>query len=213
VAIIGILAALLFPVAQNMINNGRAAKDVNNLRAIGTGIMLYAQDNNMKLPPMSDRPWTYKFWSFYVAPYAGQPSPFQVIAGVPYTTGIFRCPGGWRPHWISDYGANNFVFSDQGKQMPLTRIPKPTSTILLANVGGGTDPLGKQYGFFLNAWGQTRSDPTPQSPDGQWPAFIWNGESTFHALFADGAVRSISKDDFRQNYKTYLTTWPLWDGL
>jgi len=213
VAIIGVLAAIMAPVARNMINNGRAAKDVNNLRAIGAGIMLYAQDNKMRLPPLSDTPWKAKFWSGYVAPYCGQPSPAKVVAGVPYTTGIFRCPGGWRPHHVSDYGANNFVFSDQGKKVPLSRIPKPSSTLLLANVGGAPNPLGKQYGFFLNAYLQNRSDPTSPAPNGQWPAFIWNGESTFHSLFADGAVRSISKDDFRQNYKTYLGTQPLWIGL
>ena len=209
VAIIGVLAAVMVPVARNMINNGRAAKDVNNLRAIGAGIMLYAQDNNMKLPPMSPSPWTWPFWSFLVAPYCGQPSPNEVIAGVPYTTGVFRCPGGWKPHWISDYAANNFVFSDQGKQMPLARIPNPSSTLLVANEG---TPASKQYGWFLNAWTQyALPDPSVSAP--QWPAFIWNGETAFHALFADGAVRSISKDDFRQNYKTYLGARPLWNGL
>lgn len=214
VAIIGVLAAIMVPVARNMINNGRAAKDVNNLRAIGAGFMLYAQDNDMKLPPMSRVEWEWPFWSFLVAPYAGQPSPNEVISGVPYCTGIFRCPGGWKPHWISDYGANHFVLAWYDKKMPLARIPKPSSTILVANVGGGTDPLGKQYGFFLNPWNQySLPDPTSPAPNGQWPAFIWNGETTFHALFVDGAVKSISKDDFRQNYKTYLGTKKLWDGL
>lgn len=211
VAIIGILAALMVPVAGNMINNGRAAKDVSNLRAIGVGFMLYAQDNDMKLPPMSADQWTSPFWSFLVAPYAGQPSPNEVISGVPYCTGIFRCPGGWKPHWISDYAANHFVLAWYGKKMPLARIPKPSSTILLANAA---TTAGKQYSWFLNPWGQySLPDVASSTSDGSWPVFIWNNNTAFHALFVDGAVKSISKDDFRQNYKTYLGTWPLWDDI
>jgi prepilin-type N-terminal cleavage/methylation domain-containing protein len=219
VAIIGVLAAIMVPVARNFIQNGRSAKDVNNLRAIGTGFMLYAQEHHMKLPPIrpyNTNSWKGPYYSELVSPYLGQPSPCKNINGMVQTYGPWRCPGGWAPHNISDYAVNNFVLSDQGKKMPLSRIPKPSSTILLANAGGTNPqfPSGKQYSWFLNAWNQySLPDPTSPAPNGEWPVFIWNGETTFHALFVDGGVKSISKDDFRQNYKTYLGTWPLWDGL
>jgi hypothetical protein len=211
VAIIGVLAAIMVPVAQKMRMSGLAAKDVSNLRQIGGGFMLYAQDNDMKLPPMSVTQWKSPFFSDRIAPYLGQVNVSKNINGLVQTYGVWRCPGPWGPHHVSDYGANHFVLAWFDKKMPLARIPAPSSTILLANVGS---PAAKQYGFFLNPWNQfALPDPTSPAPDGQWPAFIWNGETAFHALFVDGAVRSISKDDFRQNYKTYLGTWPLWDGL
>lgn len=219
VAIIGILAALLVPTAQKMTMNGLAVKDTSNLRQIGGGFMLYAQDNDMKLPPIrpyNTNGWFGPFYSELVSPYLGQPSPCKNINGMVQTYGPWRCPGGWAPHYISDYAVNNFVLSDLGQQMPLTRIPKPSSTILLANAGGTAPqfPSGKQYSWFLNAWGQFSLPDAGTSPtDGSWPVFIWNGGTAFHALFADGSVKSISKDDFRQNYKTYLGTWPLWDGM
>jgi prepilin-type N-terminal cleavage/methylation domain-containing protein len=67
IAIIAILAAILFPVLGAA--NGRAQKMVclNNLKQVGTGIRLYADENNDTLPTIvvtNGMPWSYQ-WRFF----------------------------------------------------------------------------------------------------------------------------------------------------
>jgi len=50
VAIIGVLACMLFPVISAVQRNARSAACVSNLRQLGAGVFLYANDNNNLLP-------------------------------------------------------------------------------------------------------------------------------------------------------------------
>jgi prepilin-type N-terminal cleavage/methylation domain-containing protein len=50
IVMIGVLAALLFPLATNMRKNASSAISVSNLRQIGASIVSYANDNNTMLP-------------------------------------------------------------------------------------------------------------------------------------------------------------------
>jgi prepilin-type processing-associated H-X9-DG protein len=52
VAIIGILAALIFPVYQRIQAGGQAAACLSNLRQIGAGLNAYLNDNSMKMPTL-----------------------------------------------------------------------------------------------------------------------------------------------------------------
>src|SRR5438128_6726307 len=51
IAIIAILAAILFPVFARAREQARKASCLSNLRQIGTGILMYAQDFDDVLPP------------------------------------------------------------------------------------------------------------------------------------------------------------------
>jgi prepilin-type N-terminal cleavage/methylation domain-containing protein/prepilin-type processing-associated H-X9-DG protein len=50
IGIVAVLAALLFPVATGMIGKSHSTHCLSNLRAIGQGIHLYANDNNGDYP-------------------------------------------------------------------------------------------------------------------------------------------------------------------
>ena len=50
IAIIAILAALLLPALSGAKNKGKATQCINNLREIGVGLRLWANDNNEKFP-------------------------------------------------------------------------------------------------------------------------------------------------------------------
>lgn len=60
IAIIGILAAILIPVVGSVRESARASLCVSNLRQIGQGMELYANDNNGVAPPPA-------FWGTPVA--------------------------------------------------------------------------------------------------------------------------------------------------
>ncbi|MEO6036253.1 MAG: type II secretion system protein [Verrucomicrobiota bacterium] len=55
VAIIGILAALLFPVLSKAKEAGRGTACLNNLHQIGLALQIYVSDNNNRLPIMRDK--------------------------------------------------------------------------------------------------------------------------------------------------------------
>jgi prepilin-type N-terminal cleavage/methylation domain-containing protein/prepilin-type processing-associated H-X9-DG protein len=105
VAIIAILIAISFPVYQSVLAHARSVVCLGNLRQIGTGILLYAQDNNGRFPPLmspgsTEGTWwtTYHSWDYTIKPYLGLPpdQPSQ----------IFRCPSDPRPY---DLGNGNYA--------------------------------------------------------------------------------------------------------
>ncbi|MEI6339525.1 MAG: H-X9-DG-CTERM domain-containing protein [Verrucomicrobiota bacterium] len=51
VGILGLLVALSVPAMKGMVEKGQRVRCMANLRQLGAGIMLYAADNNGRLPP------------------------------------------------------------------------------------------------------------------------------------------------------------------
>ncbi len=92
IAIISILASLLLPALSKAKNKAQKIKCVNNLRQIGLGLILYADDSADTLPgvgatPSDPRPWV--MYKRLIKPYVGlnntnNPSTNDLI---------FRCPG------------------------------------------------------------------------------------------------------------------------
>lgn len=90
VSVVGLLAALLFPVVGNARNSANTAKCASNLRQLGAAIFAYAQDNNGKLPEaIFDQSRQFDYWRRSLLVYAGLPSP-----GDPYVwqTPFWTCP-------------------------------------------------------------------------------------------------------------------------
>jgi prepilin-type N-terminal cleavage/methylation domain-containing protein len=72
IAIIAILAAILFPVFARAREQARKASCLSNLRQIGTGILMYAQDYDETLPPPrvgTEGTLTHFGWADLVFPY------------------------------------------------------------------------------------------------------------------------------------------------
>lgn len=88
VAIVGLLAALLFPAADGMLRKARAAKCSSNLRAQGAGILGYANDNRGYLPLASQSGGIVAFRQ--IAPYVSVESANPLFVAYDYP--IFMCP-------------------------------------------------------------------------------------------------------------------------
>lgn len=87
IAIIGMLASLLFPSLKQMRERARSIDCVNNLRQLGQAVQLYAGENSQKLPlvePIPTRP---------VHPEAPLPSLISnLLSYVQGNVAVFRCP-------------------------------------------------------------------------------------------------------------------------
>jgi prepilin-type N-terminal cleavage/methylation domain-containing protein/prepilin-type processing-associated H-X9-DG protein len=198
VAIISLLAAILFPVFARARENARRASCMSNMKQIGLGIMQYVQDYDEKYPFMSSD----AIEGF--ASYVGQ--PYNLWRQIyPYTKSwqIITCPsaipstGGSAPFGINstDYFINGVIIQiNQGFSM--AAISQPSSRILIDE--------------YVNATNTAYLRPVatnPASPSGFFQ--YWSANSGYNnqhfggsnLLFADGHVKwrlqsSICASDF-----------------
>jgi prepilin-type N-terminal cleavage/methylation domain-containing protein/prepilin-type processing-associated H-X9-DG protein len=111
IAIIAILAAILFPVFAQARDQARQTTCLNNLKQLGTGLMMYAQDYDENFPswPFTTKPnllsspifrdWGYSTWVYALMPYVKNNQ-------------IFACPNGPKT------GAN-FLLGPAGGKFPI----------------------------------------------------------------------------------------------
>lgn len=133
VAIIILLAAILFPVFARARENARRAGCLSNLKQLGLGIMMYSQDYDETYP------YTYRGdhrWVNDILPYVKNKQ-------------VFRCPSGetlagWDGpntlHYYTRYGMNNdFGTSSNTAPDPvkLAAIRRPAELILLIDTAPG----------------------------------------------------------------------------
>jgi prepilin-type N-terminal cleavage/methylation domain-containing protein len=121
IAIIAILAAILFPVFAQARGKARGAACLSNGKQMATGLMMYAQDYDERLP----RVWTPKFgvnngardWKDDIQPYVKN-------------WDVYRCPS--RNAQYPGYGYNVWFATDTGITLPA--IEFVSKQILVADV-------------------------------------------------------------------------------
>jgi prepilin-type N-terminal cleavage/methylation domain-containing protein/prepilin-type processing-associated H-X9-DG protein len=116
VAIIGILAAFLFPVFAQAREKARQASCLSNLKQIGLASMMYRQDYDELYPP-----------GFYVGP----PTQWFFTLVEPYMKdlpagGIRSCPSAKTRNWALSY-------NDQLQFQSEAAVPRATDTLLVAD--------------------------------------------------------------------------------
>lgn len=180
IAIIAILAAILLPVLGAAQAKGQRTVCLNNLKQIGTGIHLYADENSDTLPGISltnDMPWSYQ-WRFFkelTKSYdglSGTSSPQDKLFACPsdtfyylnmlgsplFTTGMYQTNwSDFSSYWFSrlnlvqDAGGNNYSGIAGVK---ISSLHQTTRTLMVAD----------QPACFGYSWHQKVSRPNP-GPD------------------------------------------------
>jgi prepilin-type N-terminal cleavage/methylation domain-containing protein/prepilin-type processing-associated H-X9-DG protein len=93
IAIIAVLAALLFPAIAGMQERGKSTQDMSNLRQIGTATQLYLNDNDNNFYPattiwMSElNPKYVGTWKIFLSPFDHR-SASEVAANAPVSYGL-----------------------------------------------------------------------------------------------------------------------------
>jgi len=95
IAIIAILAAILFPVFAQAREKARQASCLSNERQIGNAILMYAQDHGETLPPASVSLPGMTLptgWVNLVDPYVRSGAPARTEEAIGKAYGVFTCP-------------------------------------------------------------------------------------------------------------------------
>lgn len=131
VAIISILASILFPVFARARKNARRASCQSNLKQIGLGVMMYAQDNDERYPFGGT---TLAIWTEVISPYTSHYSA---------RTQLYRCPsssltilgGNFSDFQYGNYAANVAVLTPGSVATPvslsLAAMPSPAGTYMI----------------------------------------------------------------------------------
>jgi prepilin-type N-terminal cleavage/methylation domain-containing protein/prepilin-type processing-associated H-X9-DG protein len=121
IAIIAILAALLFPVLSAAKARGQETTCLNNLKQMGTGFLIYSDDNGFKFidnAPLAVLPAISNNWSLGNMTYPTQATNAALLKQgelFPYTaeTALYRCPAdtsqtGGTPN-VRSYSMNGWI--------------------------------------------------------------------------------------------------------
>jgi prepilin-type N-terminal cleavage/methylation domain-containing protein/prepilin-type processing-associated H-X9-DG protein len=131
IAIIAILAAILFPVFAKARERATRTACLNQMKQIGTALMMYGSDYDDKLPPRGNGNGVVNF----VDNAAAEPNFLGSLVPMLGTTEIFACPTalpdanpGFRPYKKNDtsYFGNAVVMGRL-----LTRVPNPSGIVYL----------------------------------------------------------------------------------
>jgi prepilin-type N-terminal cleavage/methylation domain-containing protein/prepilin-type processing-associated H-X9-DG protein len=208
IAIIAILAAILFPVFAQAREKARQAACMNNLKQIGTGLMMYAQDYDEAFP-LNDYTgagysgWAWAHWMTETQPYLKNTNLFQCPSSPGPSFSTQRSPNypqGIRVAHYHGYGANTTIL---GATMASLGRPADLPFIADSTVGvwnGFNDSNGPRWKRVYNANHHNTSTmwngayAGPQTPD---PRYTRHHNGVM-IVFADGHVK------FMQQSKLWL---------
>ncbi len=182
IAIIAILAAILFPAFARARENARKASCQSNLKQIGLGFTQYLQDYDERYPPM----YGSSVWSKNLLPYIK-------------STQVFGCPSndvsdqfmpGSNNEIPASYGINprivrgDFMFSP-GTDYPyrMAAMNSPSQKILVGDTGSGDVGVGWYDWYHNNKWAEVANNG-------------FKGHlGTGNFLFADGHVKAMKLEN------------------
>lgn len=174
VAVIAILAAILFPVFSRAREMARKATCASNIKQLCLGLMMYAQDHDERLCPQGYyTPITQVppggWWFTIPAQGVGLWFWQQIAESYVKSYGISRCPssliGEGTPPLRGHYGANAHLVNPSwgqtgdGNRPPyfLAEIPRPSETYLVFDCGAdqmsyryATQPAATKY--YIPGW-------------------------------------------------------------
>lgn len=192
IAIIAILAGLLLPSLGRAKAKGRQASCLSNLRQIGLGLRMYADDQEGLLPTTTHGGSTNASWIFQLAPYVGKVDRIRLCPADPKREQRLAAQA-------SSYTQNEYLFVDLvdpfggvlESYRKLDALPKPSQTMLTFEI---SDAAGvNTYNDHTHSrnwhlgWSSVTADIQPDR----------HGSSANY-LFADGHVENIPAARLKQ---------------
>lgn len=217
-SIIGLLAAVLFPVFASAREQARKVTCLSNLRQIGLGIMQYVQDNDERYPQAfsaGDQNGEGGYsWQVAVSPYINKD-----IAST-----VWQCPDS--SDQFHGYGAHQDVFVGNPvgatiikSPYSLSDISTPSDTIMLAEKGD--DPgvnanppviFKTDKGSFVGPGGSdvsvSASNDNDNGSGSSHPRYRHSGNMVCNVVFFDGRAKGMHKGTITYGTNIYVPGVP-----
>ncbi|HOJ19899.1 MAG TPA: DUF1559 domain-containing protein [Armatimonadota bacterium] len=196
IAIIAILAAILFPVFAQARENARKSNCQSNLKQIGTGILMYAQDYDEVLPPsylyLDSAKTQLAWWEDLLQPYVKN---YNVMACPSDSDGVYANlrPAGTANPLKFSYAANGHgggsgirPMGGAGTSCSLSQIQTVSNLILIGETRSTSTGGGKEW------WSVDHADAYAADGVGLIDRRHSSGSNW---LFADGHVKFLKKTE------------------
>ena len=194
IAIVAILAAILFPVFASAKLAAKKTQDASNMRQLGLGIKLYADQYDGEMPRTNHTAEAQEdCWVSLLRPYLGNTDRIRVCPADP--KGEQRLAEGG-----TSYTMNSYVsVPGPGAFLNLDALPRPAETMttfVISDKAGVTwnQDHTHSYGWFASpgpaVWGRIRNDIQPDRfRQGASAAPYTEGAANY--LYADTHVKAL----------------------
>ena len=196
IAVIAILAAILFPVFSQAREKARQTSCASNMRQIGLAVGMYLQDYEHYVPDLvfGQPPQYIVYWMKHPSARAAERYLLE-----PYirNDGIRICPSRKNRdgrYTINGWFGEPFGVSETSPQGQLdAAVPNPSSTLIVweHSVSASSCVTGQ--------YGGTGGMPDPQAGISHWES---NHHQGFNALWCDGHVKRMRYGQLRRTYFT-----------
>lgn len=179
IAIIAILAAILFPVFAKARENSKLSSCLSNLKQIGTGVQLYADDNDQRFPLAIDftdalmaDSWKNSYITnagYYVSKLKTMPDPMDggpnggqidhVLRKYVSSEQVWRCPGDTGTGGVGYATDNKYAqtFTNAAYQKPVWQISRKVSGTE-AKWGGSSYVYRTELGIYGAQYGKGQNN-------------------------------------------------------
>jgi prepilin-type processing-associated H-X9-DG protein/prepilin-type N-terminal cleavage/methylation domain-containing protein len=200
-AVIAILAGIAIPVVGQIQLAGKKTECLSNMRQIGLGLQLYANENNGNLPETTHTQQLDESWIFTLAPYLGDVDEVRICPADPKRRERLEAGG-------SSYTLNSFLFVPKygpfGELIEpalnnFLRIPEPERTYMAFNISDSAAVGASNDHTHSDRWTDWNAVLADIEPNcfrlGNSNADHTNGSANY--LFADGHVENIDARDMK----------------
>jgi len=190
IAVLAVLAALLFPVLQSARHKAWEATCASNLRQLGVAVEMYAQDHDERFPPsyvLGASP--YASWREAVQPYAVS----RDLLGCPAWEHRGAKAGELPPELQATYAMNAWLSPPDltaaggaaGGPVGLGSVEQPAGTVMLCDAGYSNVPVALDWDHYLTLGMQEQVLPTERHHDAA------------NFCFVDGHVKKLPESATR----------------